>query len=181
LGELGKVLVPFALFVFFLAMVMLSTHRFAWTFATPGFTFLALVSMALAFVFNLALTKVFTNEQDPALSYRLAFAMLIMAWGPFMAFHLANIPELDAILLHATEDSILSSIFNTIPISLMLVLQFAVIIFASACTAICFWRIRVSFTASNGKSKTWAWLFILALCALYMLIAIILILPGVNT
>lgn len=95
-----------------------------------------------------------------------------------MAFHLGNIPELDAILIRAAEDSVLSSIFNTLSISLLLVLQFGVIIFAAVCTAICFWRIRIRQANDNGKSGPWPWILIVALSALYLLVAIVLVLHG---
>jgi hypothetical protein len=63
-------------------------------------------------------------------------------------------------------------------ISILLILQLAAVIFASACTAICFWRIRVHHRNNNGKWGFWAWKFIFALCAVYLLGAIALIVYG---
>ena len=134
--------------------------------------------MVLAFFLQAGLARLFDNDQDHALTNRVAFALLLMAWGPFMAFHLNNVPELGAILIRATDNSILSSIFYTADISLLLILQFAAVIFASACTAICFWRIRLRQGSNNGKSGFWSWKFVTALCALYLLVTIALILYG---
>jgi transcriptional regulator with AAA-type ATPase domain len=178
LGELGRDLVPFALVVFFLAIVMLSSHKLAWNATVGGFTILAGLSVILALVLYAGLAKLFANDKDPALAYRVAFGLLILAWGPFMAFHLGDIPELDAILIRAADDSVLSSIFNTLPISLLLVLQFGAIIFAAVCTAICFWHIRLRQANDNGKTSFWPWRFIVALSAFYLLVAIVLVLPG---
>ncbi|MHC4396763.1 MAG: sigma 54-interacting transcriptional regulator [Planctomycetota bacterium] len=178
LGELGKALVPFALVVFFLAIVMLSSHNLSWVANTGGFTVVAVLSMVLAFILHAGLARLFDNDQDPALTNRVAFALLLLAWGPFMAFHLKNVPELDAILIRAADNSILSSIFNNTNISLLLILQLAAVIFAAACTAVCFWRIRVHHKSNNGKSAFWSWKFITALCALYLLVTIALILYG---
>jgi DNA-binding NtrC family response regulator len=178
LGELGKTLVPFALVVFFLAIVMLSSHKLHWVANTGGFTVLAGLSMVLAFILHVCLAKLFANDQDPALTNRVAFGLLLLAWGPFMAFHLNNVPELDAILIRAADNSILSSILNNTHISLLIILQFAAVILASVCTAICFWRIQVHYTSNNGKSSFWSWKFVTALCALYLLFTIALILYG---
>jgi hypothetical protein len=178
LDELSKTLVPFALFFFFLALVMLSTHKLLWVADTVGFTILAGGTMVLAFIFHYILAKLFDNARDHVLANRIAFSLIILAWGPFMAFHLNNVPELDAILIRASDNSILSSIFNAADISLLLILQVAVVIFASAYAAICFWRIRIHQRNNNGKSGFWAWKFVTALCVLYLFVTITLILYG---
>ena len=178
LSELGKALVPFALVVFFFAIVMLSSYKLSWVAETGGFIALASLSMALAFVLKVGLVILFANTRDPALADRVAFGLLILAWGPFMAFHLNNIPELNAILIQATDESILSSVFNATPISMLFILQLAAIMFAVVCTSICFWRIRVHEKSyEDGKTSLWSWLFIVALCVVYLLVTLGLILP----
>jgi hypothetical protein len=178
IGELGRDLAPFALVVFFLSIVMLSSHKLAWNATAGGFTVLAGLSVVLAFVLGAGLARLFANDHDPALTCRVAFGLLLLAWGPFMAFHLYDIPELDAILIQAADGSVLSSILNTTPISLLFILQLAVVALAAACTAICFWRIRVRQAGYDGKTGSWPWRFIVALCAVYLLVTIALILPG---
>ncbi|MHC4111196.1 MAG: cyclic nucleotide-binding domain-containing protein [Planctomycetota bacterium] len=178
LGELGKALSPVALVVFFLAIVMLSSHKLSWVANNVRFTFLAGATMVLAFILHSGLAKLFDNDQDHALTNRVAFALLILAWGPFMAFHLNNVPELDAIFLQASDSSIMSSFFNAADISLLLILQFAAVIFASVCTAVCFWRIRIHQVRNNGKSSFWSWKFVTVLCAIYLLVTIALVLYG---
>ena len=178
LGELSRALVPFALFSFFFALAMLSSHRLAWSATTSGFTALAGLAMVFAFIFFAVLDRLFDNEQDPALICRVAFALLVLAWGPFMAFHLDNIPELDAVLIRAADNSVLTSVLNTMPITLLLILQLAVIALAAVGAAICFWRTRVHLEKRGGKSIVWPWRFTTALCTVYLLVAIILILPG---
>ena len=95
-----------------------------------------------------------------------------------MAFHLYNIPELDVILIRTTDNSILSPIFNTVPISLLFIMQFAAVMFAAVCAAICFWRIKVHQADYSDKTGFWSWKFIAALCAVYFWGTIALILPG---
>ena len=159
---------------------MLASHKLSWVGDSVGFTILAGGTMVGAFILHGGLVKLFDNDQDHALSNRIAFALLLLAWGPFMAFHLNNVPELESILIRAADNSILSSLFNVVDISLLLILQFAAVIFASACTAICFWRIRVRQWSNNGKSGFWSWKFVTALCALYLLVTIALVLYGGN-
>jgi hypothetical protein len=178
LGELSRTLVPFALVVFFLAIAMLSSHRLPWSATVGGFTLLSSLSMVLAFILHAGLAKLFANDQDPALTCRIAFGLLILAWGPFMAFYLYYIPELDAILIQAADDSFLSSIFNTTPISLLFILQFITVMFAAVCAAICFWRIKGHRANCIGKSSFWPWKFIAALCIVYLVVTITLILHG---
>jgi transcriptional regulator with AAA-type ATPase domain len=177
LGELGKAIVPFALVFFFLALVMLSSHRLPWIADAGGFAIGASLTLLLAYILNAVLDKLFADNHDPALMCRVAFALIILAWGPFMAFLLYNIPELDAILIRAGNESILSPILNTKPITLLFILQLAVIIFAAACTAISFWRIRAHQKKNEAKTSHWQWKCIAALSALYLLVALTLILP----
>lgn len=178
LAELDRTLVSFTLVVFFLAIVMLSSHKLPWIANTGGFILSTGLAMVLAFFLHSWLSKLFANDQDHALTDRIAFGLVILAWGPFMAFHLDNIPGLNGIFIRASDGSIFNSIFNTADISLLLILQFAAVIFASVCTAICFWRIRVRHRSNNGKWGFWTWKFIFSLCAVYLLGAIALILYG---
>lgn len=95
-----------------------------------------------------------------------------------MAFHLYDIPQLDTILIRAAEGSFWSSILNAAPISLLFIVQFSVIMFAALCTAVCLWRIRVRQVKYGAKTGFWCWIFITAICAVYLLLAVALILPG---
>jgi len=177
LTELDNALVPFAMVLFFLPIVMLLSNTVSW-FADPRkFAVLAGLSMILAFALKIGLAKIFANTEYPGLSDRIAFALLVLAWGPFMSFHFNNIPELNAILIQADEKSILSPVLNSMPINLLFILQFSAIMLAAFCTTICLWRIRAVQTNEGGKNYLFPWLFIFAICAIYILISIGLILP----
>lgn len=178
LSELGKALVPFALVVFFLSIVLLSSQKLPWSATFGAFTLLTGLSLVLAYILGAGLGRLFANDQDPALPCRVAFSLLILAWGPFMAFHLYDIPQLDAILIRAADGSFWSSILNAAPISLLFILQFSVVMFAALCTAVCLWRIRVRQAKYGAKTGFWSWKFITAICAVYLLLAVALILPG---
>lgn len=177
LAELGETLAPLPLFVFFLAIVMLASQKLLCAASAGGFTFLACLSMALAFALNSGFSRLFANNNDHTLTCRIAFSLLILAWGPFMSFHLGNIPELDAVIVQAANGSVLSSILNIVPISFLFVSQFAVVMLAALCTAVCLWRIWARQT--EHKNQTWQWSLVIALCGVYLLTTIVLILHGV--
>ena len=177
LGELGSALVPFALVFFFLAPFMLSSHKLPWIDSAAGFIAIAGAIMIMAFILHAAFNRLLADNRDSALTNRIAFGMIILAWGPFMAFHLYNVPELDKILLRTTDASVLNFIFNAVPISLLLILQFAAVLFAAICAAVCFWRIRVHQADYDGKIGFWPWKLIFAIYTVYLLAAIVLILP----
>ncbi len=140
---------------------------------------MASLTLLLAFILNTVLDKLFADNHDPALMCRVVFALVILAWGPFMAFLLYNIPELDAILIRAGNESILSPILNTKPITFLFILQIAAVIFAAACTAVSFWRIRANQKKNEAEINRLQWKCIAGLCAVYLLVTITLILPGV--
>jgi transcriptional regulator with AAA-type ATPase domain len=174
LNELGGALVPFVLVIFFLAIVMLSSHRLPWISATGQFTLFSGLSMVLAYLLFAALDKLFS--EDPGLTGRVAYGLLILTWGPFMAYHLDSVPELDAVLIQVTDGSVLSSIFPGTPISLLLVLQFAAVLFTAFCAAISFWCIRARQAADAGNIGFWPWKFIGAVYSIYLLATITLLL-----
>lgn len=177
LPELGKTLVTFALVVFFVSIVMLSAHRLTWTATDLGFTLAIAGAALLAFIFNAALGRLFNDDKDPALLHRVAFTMLILAWGPFMAFHLDNIPELDTIVLRAADGSAVATLLNNVPISLTFVSQLLVIVISAICTSLVFWLIRVRSRERAIGGHRWGWMLLLALCAAYFFASIGLISP----
>lgn len=175
LAELGKELVPFVLTVFLLTLVMLSSQTLRWIGTSGGFTLLVLAAVALAFALKLGLGRLFANDKDPALLCRIAFGMLVLAWGPFMAFHLGNIPELDAVLVQAADGSVLAPILNASPINILTILQFSAVAFAASCAAICFWRVRVRQRSLDGRVRLWPWGFVAVVCVAYLSVAITLV------
>lgn len=181
--DISVSMVPFALAVFFLAMVMLASHWLTWITTAAGFTVTALAAIGFAAALNFALPRLLANseEPDPGVITRVGFALLVLGWGPFMAFHLENIPGLGALMLQVAEDSFWPRSFGTTKISLLTLFQFAAIAVSAIFCGLTLSRIRARFTKQGTPPSTYGWRILLIICGLYFLAAVSLILPqGVH-
>ena len=78
-----------------------------------------------------ALPRLLSRDRDPALTTRIGFALLILGWGPMMAFHLENIPQLDTLRIHAAARSLPHPYFPTTELTLLVALQYSTILNAA--------------------------------------------------
>ena len=164
-------------------MVMLASHWLTWITTAGGFTVTALAAVGFAAALNHALPRLLVSgeEPDPGLITRVAFALLVLGWGPFMAFHLENIPGLGALMLQVTEDSFWPRSFGTTEISLLTVFEFTAITVSALFCTLTLSRIRARFARQGAPPSTYGWRILLVICGLYFLAAISLILPqGVH-
>jgi polyferredoxin len=179
-SDLSDALVPFSLFVFFISLFMLASRSATWTSTGAGFTMIVLMAVGLAAVFKTSLPGLLSKEADPdpALASRVSFALLILGWGPAMAFHLEHVPGLESLWLHAAPGSFMARHFPSGEVSLLLVLQVATIVFAWALAAIALWRIRIRFQEQGMKPPTGRWRILQLFCLIYLAAALALVLPG---
>lgn len=177
LGDLSPNLTPLALAAFFLSMVLLGAHNTVWM-ATPlRFTAAALLAVAIAVVLHAVLPRLLSREHDPdpAMASRVAFALLLLSWGPFMAFHLQEIPGLAALHIRVVEGSLWTAYLPITEVSILPILQLAVIFLAAIFAMIALWQIGVRFTRHEVTSEPWGWRVLLGLCTFYLLTAVSLI------
>ncbi|HEA68413.1 MAG TPA: hypothetical protein ENI07_16565 [Desulfobacterales bacterium] len=108
-GSLGF----FAMIMFFIAPIMLASQKVIWISGTTGFTVSAALAVALAFVLRFFLPRLLSADPDPdpAVTTRVAFALLVLAWGPIAAFHLANSSVLTGLNLSAGIGSFWEDLF----------------------------------------------------------------------
>ncbi|MFH0794668.1 MAG: hypothetical protein V2A74_11615, partial [bacterium] len=179
-GDLSATLVPFALVAFVLSLILLASHRGIWTTDSfGGFTAVSTGAFAVALGLGAALPKILSREGDPTLASRVAFALLILAWGPFMAFHLENIPEISNVRISAREGSALAQLFPTAELTLLVVLQYATVFIAALFAAVAFWRIRVhAGKQQDTELVPWGWATLLVICLVYVITATLLVSPG---
>ena len=178
-GDLSVTLVPFALMAFFLSLVMLASHRM--DLGTKGiieYSGLTLLAVFLAVAANAGLPRLLTRDGDQAIASRSAFALLLMAWGGFMAFHLENIPGMDAVRLRVTEWTLGSFHFPEWDMSIRVVLQFVSLFLAAALAALTFWRLRAHSTRQGSELSPWGYRFLLTFCAIYLITSLVLVWPG---
>ena len=162
-------LVPFALVVFFVSVVMLASHKFAWMDDPISYTGVFLGAVCVGLGLHGLLRRLFGRDSDVVTS--IAFALLVLGSGPFMAFHLENIPLLATVRITAPTEA-----FGSVQIGLLDVLQFAVIMTSACFAAVAMWRIRVRIL-KRGMAR-WGWSVVDALAAVYLLGALSLLFLG---
>lgn len=176
----GETLVLFAFVVFILAMVMLGSHSVAWLKPVVPYTAAVLAAAGLGAALRVGLSRLLACEDAPDLAVvpPVAFALLVLASGPLMAFHLGNIPGLAMVRLHAAAGSadLAESPIGQIP--LLTVLQVAAVLISLVLATVALWRTRVRFSSLGVQLARWRWRIpiSLCLCDLYTLTALGLIL-----
>jgi len=168
-GSLSDSLSGFALAVFFMSLVMLASHKFAWVSATVWYTGLLIAAACAGLGLQRLLRKLFGDETEVVTS--IAFALLVLGSGPLMAFHLQNVPLLDSVVVSARGGGPAAH-----RIGLLELMQAGVIAIAACLAAIAVWRIRVRILQRTKARR--GWLFVDALAAIYVVGAFAMLLAG---
>jgi len=109
--ELSSTLAAFCLVVFLISPMMLATLRAgSWLAGTAEFTIAAAVALGLGLAASRALPRRLTADRDPTVASRAAHALLVAAWGPLAAYHLALIPGLAELRLRSAPGSVLGAL-----------------------------------------------------------------------
>jgi hypothetical protein len=168
-AELSATLIPFATITFFAALVMLASQKDAWgTRTAAGFTLAMGAAVAAGIGLGALLPKLLCHNEDRTPASRAAFALLVVAWGPLMAFHLENIPGLDALGIHAAAESGLSRLVPALNVPLLGALQLAVIGLATLLALVSFPRIWRHVDEAVGHRAVWRWSVVGVLAAAYL-------------
>jgi len=176
-AELSATLVPFSTVTFCVALIMLASQKDAWgTGSAAGFSLAVALAVAAGTGLGALLPRLLCGGEDRAPAARVAFALFIAAWGPLMAFHLDNIPGLDALGIHAATGSVLAQRFPTLDVPLLGMMQMAVIVLAAACALLSLLRIRQHLDGAIGRPAAWRWATLGVLCAAYVGLAGVLVL-----
>jgi len=179
-GEVGDALVPFALFLVLFSPAMLAVEGTSWTATLPGLAAAALVAVAGAAALRPALARlpVAGRAADPGVATRVALALLVLAWGPAMSYQLGHVGFLRAVRLHAEAGTFAAQIMPAGEISLLLVLQLGVVLFAAAGAAACLLGVRARQRRDGGTPSRAGWTLLAALAACYLLGTIALVVAG---
>jgi DNA-binding NtrC family response regulator len=177
-GDVGNALLPFALFLFLFSPIMLASQGASWASTVGGFTANTLAAVAGTLVFLPRLPRLITPEPhpDPAFSSRVAFALLILAWGPAMAYQLGHISGLEQLRVHGAEGTFAGSLLPPGGLTVQTLLQAGVIVMAALFAGICLAGIKWRFSRSDGEISPWGWRTLFLLCALYTLASLTLVL-----
>jgi transcriptional regulator with AAA-type ATPase domain len=179
---LGSDLLPFALFLFFFSPFMLASQGSGWVASSAGLAAGAGVAAVLTLVSLPSLPRLFSTESGPdrALPSRVAFSLLILAWGPAMAYQLNHIEGLARITIHAEGNNYFGWLQQGGDLSLQFVLQLAVVLLAGILTAISLSGIRLRLTGLGVPISRGGITVLRLICALYTLASVMLILAGTG-
>jgi hypothetical protein len=179
MGDLSVTLVPVCLLVFFFSVIMLASHDPRWGMSgVAGFTIAACVAVGMTLAANAGLPRLLSRDRNLVVASRVAFALLLLAWGPLTAFHLQNIPGLGELLVRSAEDSFLAEHFPSFELCLLSAMQFTAVLFSAILAAITFWRIRVHSAERGVRISPWGWRLLLAVGAAYLFFALLVLFFG---
>jgi polyferredoxin len=181
-GELSPTLIPLCLVASLLALVMLASQRAGWGVdGAIGFTVAGGLVLAVSFTVAAILPRLLSRDGNVGVASRAMLALLLLGWGPLMAFHIANIPGLETLRIHATPDSFWTRLVPSLDLSLVTVLQFGAVLFAAVVGGITLWRIRVHMTRQDAEIVPWGWNAFLAAATVYLTVSICLVILGKPT
>ncbi len=175
-GYAAATLVPFAVAVFLLALVLLASHGPGWMAERTGVTVLGLLAVAAGVALALRLPRLVAHDLEPGspLVASVAFALLVLGWGPLMAYHAGNIPLL-AKLFVGTRPELAGASVAGVGVGLLPLAQLSLIALATALALFSLWRIRVHAHKTGVALNRTGWVALGALCAGYVVAAVVLV------
>jgi len=177
-GDLSSTLTPLALVGFFLVLVLLAVRTTDFLDSPYSFTAAAVIAAAFGISLYRILPYLVSDRQfpDPTTATRVALALFVLGWGPFMAYHLQEVPVLDSFQIRIVEGSSFANILSIKEISIQLILQLAVLFGVLIFTLISLRRIRSRSGQRAVNVDQWGWRIILVLCSVYLVTAVVLLL-----
>jgi transcriptional regulator with AAA-type ATPase domain/polyferredoxin len=140
LGGLSEAMAPFSLSVLFLAPVILAAQRIPWLSGPLPLAAAMAAALAAGGLAARLLPAVFGSAGDDAISPRVAFALLVLAWGPLMAYQLGNVGALATVRLQAVAATPLAAVLPPEGVALQVVMQLATVALALVLAMITLWR-----------------------------------------
>ena len=173
-SDLNPTLTPLALVVFFLALVLLGARSTVWLADSYWFTMAAALAVALGIVLYLALPKLLAQEHLPesALVSRVALALFILSWGPLMAYHLIEVPVLDALQIRVAEETIWAAYLPVTEVTVLIIMQIMAILLATIFAMISLRKIWIRIKQKEAKIESWGWRIILGICTIYLIMTV---------
>ncbi len=168
----------FSLIVFFFSPVLLASRSFSVLTSTLGITVAILLVVAAALLCRGLLLKLFAvgDKKGTVAMSRVAFTLLVLGWGPLMAFQIANFPAVNSLTISGLLGPIWNVLLPESGLSLMKLVQFAAILFAALLTAITFLGIRQRFHKDQTPASSSAWMALIGLFVCYLTVNMFLVL-----
>ncbi|MHB8835711.1 MAG: cyclic nucleotide-binding domain-containing protein [Candidatus Methylomirabilia bacterium] len=178
--DVGGALVPFALFLFFFAPAMLASQGGTWAATHAGFLTTAAGALLATVGAKALLPRLLAagSDPEPTLSTRVAFSLLVLAWGPAMGFQLGHIGALAALHLHAQPGTVLAALVPAGGLRLLVVAQIAAVLAAGLFSAVCLLGIHHALRREGEPYSRAGWRWLVAICGVYEIGALALIVAG---
>jgi transcriptional regulator of aromatic amino acid metabolism/polyferredoxin len=170
--DIGGTIRFFALVCFFLAPCLLASKRIPFLIGNGTFTLAVLACLGLAAVGRYTLpTLLFQDHELKQLrTTRLVLALLLLAWGPFMAFEIAHLPGFDTLFIFTDQQSMLHAVLPEHGVPLLALAQLGVIWFGALMAAVTLlgmgWRVKRERTGIAGRN----WYLVFGVCLFYPLL-----------
>lgn len=154
---------PFTYSIFLFSLVMLSAKN------SFEIALAALTAWAGGIGIAALLKSLLKNEseQDPALVTRIGFALMVLCWGPLLAYELQNIPYLEALQIHVRPSTPLESWFNHNELSVLRIIQIIFVLISAALATLTFFRIRARVRRLGTQISKSAWWLISVVTSAY--------------
>ena len=178
LGTAAGAMAPFLLAVFFLSPVLLAIQGNPALSSPLAVTFGGLAAIGCGALMAWLLPTLLhgEGEEDSPVPAQVAFALMILGWGPLMAYQFGNISALSAFHLGSDPPSLLARFVGAGNVTLLPIAQLFILVLAAALAAIALWRIGVR-AARDGITVAWGgWFLLLAGCTAYLAISLALVL-----
>ena len=159
---------PFALTVFLLGPVLVLAQR-GGRLADPVWLTVVCVATVLGAA---ALSRVLPTLVQGAAGRNSAFyasiscALLVLGWGPLMAYQMDHIPLLHSLSIVAGEGS-LWAMWPGPELSVVSLVRIAFVVFAAVLSAITLWNARGHTVQSGEPVNLYGWAVLIAGCTVY--------------
>ena len=159
---------------------MIASQGRTWAATHTGFLATALAAIAATVGATRLLPRLLApgSDPEPTLSTRVAFSLLVLAWGPAMSFQLGHIGALAALRLQAPPGSALAGLLPAGGLQLLTLAQVAVTLAAGLFAAVCLAGIHGALRREGGAYSRAGWRGLAAIGCLYELGALALVVAG---
>jgi polyferredoxin len=170
--DIGGTLRFFALVCFFLAPCLLASKRIPFLMENGIFTVAVLACLGLAAVCRYTLPTLLFQDHElkQVRTTRLTLALLLLAWGTFMAFEIAHLPGIDTLFILSDQQSMLTTLLPERGVPLLVLVQLGVIWFGALMAVVALlgmgWRAQRDKTRIAGR----IWYLVFGVCLFYPLL-----------
>ncbi|MEN8165172.1 MAG: hypothetical protein ABFS37_13665, partial [Acidobacteriota bacterium] len=177
-------LAPFAVAVFFLTLVLLAAKNFPWLAEAPILIVAGLGAIGVGALLHRVLPSMLfpssnsaaESRANPGVAVQVAFALLVLGWGPLMAYQIANIPTVASLRFAAAAGSFWAPVLPAGGLSLEVLIQVLMVLLAAGLAVIAFGGIVFLAERRRISLSRQGWAGLLVLCVLYVWAALLVLL-----